>query len=279
MSDERGRAVRLLWDAPTKPSRGPKPALTLERITRTGIGVADGEGLAALSMQRVAGLLDVTKMALYRYMPGKAELVALMVDAALGETPPPPARPHSGWRPQLAAWARQLVTVFERHPWLLDAMPGPRVTGPRELAWTERALAALDGTGLTGAERLDAVMLLTGHVREIAQQARAAGAGAAGSAGDAQGTGGGERTAGAESTGDGPGHGPEEQFAAGLAGLMRDHGADFPALSAALSATATEGGRDQGLDFGLERILDGLGLLIAERAEHMERTEGTDHTD
>jgi len=80
-------AIALLWDRPATPRRGPKPALNLEAIAEAGIGVADADGLAAVTMQRVAAALGVTKMALYRYVPGKAELVALMIDMGLGEAP------------------------------------------------------------------------------------------------------------------------------------------------------------------------------------------------
>ncbi|MEU6926000.1 TetR/AcrR family transcriptional regulator [Streptomyces sp. NPDC046631] len=236
MSDEQSEAVRLLWGPHPKPKRGPKPALSLNRIAQAGIEIADAEGLAAVSMQRVAGLLGVTKMALYRYVPGKAELVAVMVDTAIGGAPPP-NEPRRDWREQLGDWARHLSTVFHRHPWLLDATVGPRVIGPKELAWMEQALAALDNTGLTGAERMDAVVLLTGHVRGIALQARAAG----------------------------PEGSPEAQLAATLGELMRAHGERYPALTAALASAAESGGQDEALEFGLHRILDGLGLLITQR--------------
>ncbi|MFD0038581.1 TetR/AcrR family transcriptional regulator [Streptomyces anulatus] len=237
MSDERSPMVRLLWGPHPKSSRGPRPALSLDRIARAGAEIADAEGLAAVSMQRVAALLDVTKMALYRYVPGKAELVALMVEAAIDEAPPASDPPHD-WREELGGWARRLVTVFHRHPWLLDATVGPRVMGPRELAWMEQALTALEGTVLTGAERMDAVVLVSGHVRGIAQQARAAG----------------------------PAGHPEAQLSDTLGELMRAHGECYPALTAALAEAAVEGGRDQALEFGLDRILDGLGLLIAQRS-------------
>lgn len=127
---------------------------------------------------------------------------------------------------------------------MLEATVGVRVMGPRELGWMERALAALDGCGLTGAEAMDAVVLLAGHVRGIAEQERAAGAGG----------------------GDGAGEGPDAQLAGMLGEVMRTHGAEFPALGAALASAAEHGGRDQALEFGLERILDGLGLLVARRA-------------
>nr|WP_244163695.1 TetR/AcrR family transcriptional regulator [Rhodococcus koreensis] len=81
------RTAELLWGSPDRPKRGPKPALSLERIVATAISMADAEGLATLSMQRLAEDLGFTKMSLYRYTPGKAELTALMLDAALGPAP------------------------------------------------------------------------------------------------------------------------------------------------------------------------------------------------
>ncbi|MEV7526598.1 TetR/AcrR family transcriptional regulator C-terminal domain-containing protein [Streptomyces sp. NPDC091371] len=252
-NDQWGAAVRLLWGPrpPEKPARGPRRGLTLEGIALAGVGIADAEGLGGVSMQRVAGELAVTKMALYRYVPGKAELVALMVEAAMpepGAGAPRGAGVAAGgaWRERLGAWARELLEGFRRHPWLLEATVGARVMGPRELGWMERALAALDGCGLSGAEAMDAVVLVSGHVRGIAEQERAAG-----------------RTAGAD--GEGAGGGPDAQLAVMLGEVMRVHGAEFPALGAALASVAEHGGQDQALEFGLERILDGLGLLVDRR--------------
>ncbi|MFB7475138.1 TetR/AcrR family transcriptional regulator C-terminal domain-containing protein [Kitasatospora sp. NPDC056184] len=233
MGEEANAAVRLLWGPPASPSRGPKPALSLERIAAAGVEIADADGLGAVSMQKVASLLDFTKMSLYRYVPGKAELVALMVEAAVGE--PPAAVDVLGWREQLVAWAKQLEDSFTRHPWLLDATVGPRVIGPKELGWLEGVVAALDGHRLTGAERMDAAVLLAGHVRGIAEQSRAAR----------------------------PGSPPEAEFLALLGPLVHRHADRFPALAAALT---TQDGRDQALDFGLERILDGLDALITRRS-------------
>ncbi|MGW3327333.1 TetR/AcrR family transcriptional regulator [Streptomyces virginiae] len=243
-SEQWGPAVRLLWGPPPAgPARGPKRGLTLEGIARAGIAIADAEGLVGASMQRVAAELAVTKMALYRYVPGKAELVALMVEGAM------PAAPSSGgrWRERLEAWARGLLAGLRLHPWLLEATVGVRVMGPRELEWMERALAALDGCGLTGAEAMDAVVLLAGHVRGIAEQERAAGPGPGSAAGS-------------------PGEGADARLAAMLGEVMRAHGERFPALGAALASAAEHGGQDQALEFGLGRILDGLELLMTRRA-------------
>jgi AcrR family transcriptional regulator len=229
--------VELLWGPRPQPTRGPKPALSVERIAQAGIQVADADGLAAVSMQRVAGELGVTKMALYRYVPGKAELIALMVDTA-GGPPPRLDEVSGGWRGRLGQWAGRLLAVLQHHPWLLDATVGPRIIGPNELAWLEQAVAALDGTGLDGGERIDAVVVILGHVRTIAQQSRT--------------------PPGA------PGDHPE-QVDTVIARLLRTYGDRYPALAAA-QASARPGSHGTALEFGLERIFDGLGVLIARRS-------------
>jgi len=227
--------VELLWGTRPQPKRGPKPAMSIEAIAQAGIEIADAEGLAAVSMQRVAAELGFTKMSLYRYVPGKAELVALMAEMAVGAPPEPPE--GAGWRQRLDAWARALLPGFMTHPWVLEATTGPRIVGPNELAWMESAIAALEGTGLRGGERMDAVVVLAGHVRTIAQQAATS-----------------------------PGGKPEQQIGAILVELLREHGDRFPAVNAALTESMASGTQDQALDFGLERILDGVGVLITERS-------------
>lgn len=237
-ASDAGRAAHhLLWDQPATPRRGPRPTLTLAAITRAGVELADEEGLAAVTMQRIAAALGVTKMALYRYVPGKDELVALMAEAAMGEAPGLAELP-GGWRPKLHEWARRLFAGFVRHPWLADTTVGARAVGPNELGWTEQAVAALIGTGLRGAEILDVAATLAGHARAMAQQAAAA-------------------TAGGQTA--------EQGLTDSMAALLRGREDRFPALVATLDALAREGGQNDALDFGLTRILDGVELLIATR--------------
>jgi AcrR family transcriptional regulator len=221
----------FLWRTPPQPARGPKPALTLERIANTGIEIADAEGLAAVSMQRVAADLGFTKMSLYRYLPGKAELVALMVEHAISAWVPIEA---VGWRAGLTEWSHQLLFAYLRHPWALEATVGPRPVGPNEVGWMEIAVSMLADTGLTGSERLDTLAVLSGHARMIAQQAGASAA-------------------------------PEARFDAVLAGLLDEHGEHFPAMAATVRSAGTDGGADQAFSFGLDRILDGLQTLITQR--------------
>jgi len=217
----------FFWAPRPRPTRGPKPALTLDQIADAAIAIADAEGLAAVSMQRVAADLGYTKMSLYRYLPGKTELVAAMLERGLG-TPPPPG--DGDWRPALTAWAAALLTAYAGHSWALEASTGRRPIGPHEVAWLERALAVLP-PGLTGAERLDAVATIAGHVRMIAGQSG----------------------------------GAESDLAAAMGMVVRDHAEHYPAVVAALTDVAVRGGADDAFAFGLGRILDGLEVLVAQR--------------
>ena len=72
--------MQLLWATAHGPSRGPKPALSLEAVIDAALGIADREGLSALTMARVAQELKVTTMATYRYVPSKEELIDLMIE-------------------------------------------------------------------------------------------------------------------------------------------------------------------------------------------------------
>ena len=110
--------TEFLWGKRAQPTRGPKPGLSLDRIAAAAIEIADAEGLAAVSMQRVAADLGFTKMSLYRYLPGKADLVALMVERAIGE---PPTVETRALRTGLKEWSQGLLAAYLRHPWAVGS--------------------------------------------------------------------------------------------------------------------------------------------------------------
>ncbi|WP_437667109.1 TetR/AcrR family transcriptional regulator [Sorangium sp. So ce1182] len=237
---DRARSAELLWGERERPSRGPKPGLSVERIVRAAIGIADAEGLAAVSMQRVASEFGFTTMALYRYVPGKAELVDLMIDTAIGE-PPALDGVAGGWRPKIEAWARHVWAAFHRHPWALGATGHPRLMGPNELGWLDSALGALSGTGLAPGERHDAFLVVLGHVRTAAHHAV-------------------ERSRRQQ------GGVTDEAWGAFLVELVQKHGDRYPAVREAMSSGAFGPPEGDGLEFGLRCVLDGIGVLIAARA-------------
>jgi AcrR family transcriptional regulator len=144
------------------------PRLTPARIVAAAIAVADAEGLAGLSMRRVATEIGVATMSLYRHVADKDDLLLKMMDAAFGECRFP-AHPPEGWRDRLELAARTLWAMFQRHPWLAPALS---VTRPqpiaRGLASAEWVLSALDGLGLDPSTMLTIYITLVNYVRGTA---------------------------------------------------------------------------------------------------------------
>ena len=220
-----------LWSDRERWERKPRMGLSLARIAEAAIAVADKEGIDAVSMQRVAEDLGFTKMSLYRHVANKAELVKVMIDIAVGE-PPDLSTIRDGWRSRLEEVVRQLTRVWQQHPWIPDVTVGGRTMGPREVGWTESALSAFAGTPLTGDERLAAVFLLFGHIRNTHSNANA---------------------------------GTQPWMDTQQAARLERRRDTLPELTSALAAEGTAL-RDNGRAFGLERLYAGFAALISERS-------------
>ncbi|MBT2385339.1 TetR/AcrR family transcriptional regulator C-terminal domain-containing protein [Streptomyces sp. ISL-11] len=163
-----GRAGPLARAPRRNSAREGENALTRERVVRTAIGIADAEGAAALSMRAIAAELGVSTMALYRYVPGKDELVVLMADAAFGEDELPADAPE-GWRERLEAAARLQWALYRRHPWLAKAMSFTRpLLSPNALAHMEWAMAPVERLGLDPQAMLHITVTVAGYVRGVA---------------------------------------------------------------------------------------------------------------
>ena len=224
--------MALLWGTKPAPTRGRKPGMTIDGIVAAAVAVADTDGLDALSMRRVADELGVGTMSLYRYLPGKAELYELMLDAVMGEDPMAPK--SEGWRESLADVARRSLAGYRRHPWLLDASLSRGLVGPNQAAVLDRLLAILDGTGLTSGQKMAVIGLLIGYVQGRARQLA-------------------DATPTEQGLSDG-------QFWQEFAPLLEPHLDRFPTHAAVW--------RDDELtwedefEFGLRRVLDGIGAYI-----------------
>jgi AcrR family transcriptional regulator len=233
------RGLELLWEGHRSP-RGGKPRLSLERIVEAGIRLADSEGLDGLSMRRVASELGSGAMSLYRYMPGKEELIDLMVDAVTGQTPFPDPPPE-GWRARLEWSARADWALYREHLWSLQALATTRPPlGPNVLAATDWALAAVDGLGLSVQKMSWIVMLVSGYVQGAAlllvNDANA------------------QRRSGSTR---------EEWWAARSSKVMELIQADaFPTLTRVVAENTAENDLNAWFEFGLTRLLDGIAVFI-----------------
>ncbi|MEU1487362.1 TetR/AcrR family transcriptional regulator C-terminal domain-containing protein [Streptomyces sp. NPDC005752] len=154
-----------------KPAPAPGRQLSRERVIRTAIELVDAEGLAALSMRRIATEFGTSTMALYRHVPSKGELVRLMSESVFGSGPTGP-RP-TGWRPRLEREARWLWRQYAQHPWLARAMAGLTrpMASPNAMQYTERVLATLTGLDLTPEQMLHVHLTVLAYAQGIAMAA------------------------------------------------------------------------------------------------------------
>src|SRR5262245_10778604 len=143
------RTLELLWRAPggAEPRRGPRQGLTIDEIVNTAIALADEGGLGAVTMRQLAKTLGVATMTLYTYVPGKAELLDLMLDTAYRQMPRTDTTGEH-WRRRVEAVAADNRRLYERHPWAATVSTSRPPLGPGLMAKYEHELRALDGTGL-----------------------------------------------------------------------------------------------------------------------------------
>jgi AcrR family transcriptional regulator len=239
-------SFEMAWGVRERPTKGPKRGLSLEQVVAAGVTVASTDGLGAVSMSRVAGELGTSAMSLYRYVASKDELLALMVDAALGGLPEPPL--DKPWRAGLEWWARIELAAYRAHPWALRVPVSSAPITPNSLRFLDRGLQVLGSTSLAEAEKMSVILLLTSYTRSWATLSSDLTAAAA--AGTAM-------------------H-DHLNYGAIVAKLITP--AEYPALTRALAAGVFEDEDEtadefleQDFDFGLATLLDGVEVLVRSR--------------
>lgn len=109
------RTLALLWrDPAVVPRRGPRRSLSLDAVVEAATTIARDRGPAAVTMRAVARALGVVPMTLYTYVPGKAELLDLMLDAAYARMPRTDTTGQP-WRQRLATVAYENRALFDAH--------------------------------------------------------------------------------------------------------------------------------------------------------------------
>ncbi|MFC9691323.1 TetR/AcrR family transcriptional regulator [Kribbella sp. NPDC056951] len=159
--------LALAWSLPVKSGKlGRKPSQSVEQVVAAALELADANGFAAISMPKIAQRIGLTANAIYRYVRSRDELLVLVAEAAWG--PPPDLMSGGDWRAAATTWTRAMLDRCEIHPWLCDLpIRGAPVT-PNLLGWAEAILKALTGAGLSPNEGLACALLLDGYARQIA---------------------------------------------------------------------------------------------------------------
>ena len=246
MKSDRDRSIRLLWEPPAEATRGPKAALSQARVVEAAIKVADAEGVDALTMRRVAETLGNTAMSLYRHVPGKSELLDLMVDAVWAETEHTPKGP---WRAGLEFFARQMWAMYRAHQWMLQLTTSRRMPGPHAMTRQDAAFAVVSELGLASEEIVAVVTAVAQFVdgvgRTMADRVQA------------------ERETGVS----------EEDWWSGREELWEHF---TPERLPMMTHIWNSGGFERPLDefeFGLARLLDGLAVFIEAEERPLVRRE------
>ncbi|KUL39041.1 TetR/AcrR family transcriptional regulator [Actinoplanes awajinensis] len=241
---EARRTIDLLWfPEAVERKRGRRPGLSVVRVIETGISLADAEGLDAVSMRRVATELGVVPMTLYTYVPDKATLLELMLDRVYLAMPRAelPDRP---WRERLTAIAAENRMLVEEHPWVAGLPANRPPLGPGLMAKYEHELRAFTGCGLDDVEIDSALTFLIGFVQSSARTAA-------------------DGRAAAERSQETDWEWWQERGPV-FEAVFDQHA--YPTATrvgaAAGAALGAAHNPDHAYDFGLARVLDGLGVLI-----------------
>jgi AcrR family transcriptional regulator len=102
----RGRSTRA------RPAKSP---LSVEAVVEAALAILQSDGLAAVTMRRVATALDTGPSTLYVYVHGREGLHQAMLDRVIATVelePPDPAR----WRAQLHALLDRMHAALTAHP-------------------------------------------------------------------------------------------------------------------------------------------------------------------
>jgi AcrR family transcriptional regulator len=238
----------LLWGRRGRGQRGPKPGLSVDAIVAAAIRIADAEGLEAVSMAHVADQLGFTTMSLYRHVTSKEELLQLMWNGS-AQGAEELVITGDDWRARLRTWAMVQREMIDRHPWITQMPMAAPPMAPNSLTFVERGLEAMDDSGLPDADKLRVIGLISSYTlsegrmaHDAARAARQAQAGATGT---------------------------EPLPAWTWEGLVREVADEqtYPRLHR-LAWSASIGDDPTGFDeqeeflFGLDRILDGVEVLI-----------------
>jgi len=240
------RTLTLLWRrtlGEPQGSRGPKQRVSVDDVVGAAIAIADEDGVGAFSMRKVADRLGLGVMSLYTYVPGRSELIGLMIDEVVGEVE---LSPHDGTlRDRTSGIARQLWDEYHRHPWLLQVENSRPWIGPNGSDRYEWQLAAIEGAGFSDLEMDQVVTLLAGFAESAARASIDS-----------------DRTRAASGISD------VEWWEINAPVLERVMDADAYPISGRVGKVAGEAYNavsdpERSFAFGLERILDGLEALLA----------------
>ena len=240
------KTLQLMWGRVEAPKRGPKSKVAVADLVQAAVRIADAEGIDAVSTRRVAEAVGISPMSFYTHIPDKAVLLDLMLDAvagpAEGDDRVAPAFTPEAWRDNVAFVAREYRAFYIRHPWAMQIATHRPVLGPNTMRAYEYFLGSFDGLGLSEVEMDLSVTMVANYVHGAVRDVLRA-----------------------RMVKDQTGLSDDQWWYTVAPFLETIDFSPYPIASRigpVVGAAYGLGDADQAFDFGLERMLDGLAILI-----------------
>lgn len=130
----------------TRPAAPARETLSRTQIVRTTIELLDSEGLAGLSMRKLAAKLDSGATSLYWHVQTKDDLIDLVIDEIYNEVDVPEPE-LAGWRGGATLFAHSLRATILRHAWLPDVIYNRPSIGPNAMSLGSRGIILFRAAG------------------------------------------------------------------------------------------------------------------------------------
>jgi AcrR family transcriptional regulator len=130
-----------------KTSQQQRTPLSRERVILEGVALADENGIATLTMRRLADRLQVEPMSLYHHVANKDEILDGMVDVVFREIELP--RAGAEWKTAMRDRASSARDALRRHPWAIGRMESRANPGPATLRHHDAVIGCLRAAGFT----------------------------------------------------------------------------------------------------------------------------------
>lgn len=136
--------------------------LSRERVLEAAIRLADGRGIEALTMRRLAQELGVEAMSVYHHVANKDDILDGIVQRVLEECELP--APGDEWKAAIRRTAISTHEVLVRHPWAANLVLGGAGTGAARLRYMDGILGALRRAGFSAEMTDHAYHAIDSHI-------------------------------------------------------------------------------------------------------------------
>lgn len=134
-----------------------KSALSRDKIISAAYKLAKKDPLNALSMRKIATVLKVTPMAIYKYFDDKNELTAAVIDKQMMDSKLIPDEiDPADWRLWMRTSFLRMWDAYASAPNMIQYMTHATSFGPAVLSWQNATLGVLVNAGLTPKQALTA---------------------------------------------------------------------------------------------------------------------------